>query len=147
EIYQLTRIDRWFLRAIQAVVEAYRCLEPTTLPIAPEVLGEVKRLGFSDAAIGGVLGVAEESIRAQRKAHGCQAHFSQIDTLAGEFPAETNYLYKTYHAESSDVAASRHQKILILGSGTYRIGSSVEFDWCAVNAAQAAAAIGYETIM
>jgi carbamoyl-phosphate synthase large subunit len=147
EIHQLTRIDRWFLRAIEPVVEAYGRLRRATLPLAAEMLGDVKRLGFSDAAIGKLVGVAEESIRAERKAHGFKPHFAQIDTMAGEFPAETNYLYKTYHAESSDIAASRHQKILILGSGTYRIGSSVEFDWCAVNAAQAASAIGYETIM
>ena len=67
--------------------------------------------------------------------------------MAGEFPAETNYLYSTYHADCTDIAPSRRKKILILGSGTYRIGSSVEFDWCAVNAVQAAAAAGYETIM
>jgi carbamoyl-phosphate synthase large subunit len=147
EIHRLTRIDRWFLRAIEPIVESYRHLAQASLPLPADMLGDLKRLGFSDAAIGKVLGVAEETTRAQRAAHGCQPHFSQIDTLAGEFPAETNYLYKTYHSGSSDVAASPRRKILILGSGTYRIGSSVEFDWCAVNAAQAAAAVGYETIM
>jgi len=111
------------------------------------MLRDAKRLGFSDAAIGRLVGAPEESIRAERKAHGGEPHFSQIDTMAGEFPAETNYLYATYHASGSDIAPSRHKKILILGSGTYRIGSSVEFDWCAVNAAQAASAVGYETIM
>jgi carbamoyl-phosphate synthase large subunit len=111
------------------------------------MLADVKRLGFADAAIGKLVGVSEETIRAERKAHGIEPHFSQIDTMAGEFPAETNYLYKTYHAERSDIGASPREKILMLGSGTYRIGSSVEFDWCAVNAAQAASAIGYETVM
>src|SRR5216110_148174 len=82
---------------------------------------------------------------APRKAYGIESRFAQIDTMAGEFPADTNYLYATYHADGFDVAPSRHKKILILGSGTYRIGSSVEFDWCAVNAAQAASALGYET--
>ena len=67
--------------------------------------------------------------------------------MAGEFPADTNYLYATYHADAFDVAPSRHKKILILGSGTYRIGSSVEFDWCAVNAAAGGSELGYETIM
>jgi len=86
-------------------------------------------------------------VRSMRKAHGIESRFAQIDTMAGEFPADTNYLYATYHADRFDVAPSRHKKILILGSGTYRIGSSVEFDWCAVNAAQAASALGYETIM
>ena len=74
-------------------------------------------------------------------------HLAQIDTLAAEFPSETNYLYSTYHASAHDVAPSRRRKIIVLGSGAYRIGSSVEFDWCAVNAVKAAAALGYETIM
>ena len=147
EIHRLTRIDRWFLRAIEPIVAAHARLGRATHPLAVDLLREVKHLGFSDAAIGKLVGVAEATIRAARQAHGCKPHFSQIDTMAGEFPAETNYLYKTYHADSSDIAPSRRQKILMLGSGTYRIGSSVEFDWCAVNAAQAASAIGYETIM
>jgi carbamoyl-phosphate synthase large subunit len=147
EIHKLTRIDRWFLRAIEAIVAAYTSLGRAKLPLSPGMMHDVKRLGFSDAAIGKLVGASEESVRAERKALGSQPHFSQIDTLAGEFPAETNYLYATYHASGADIAPSRHKKILILGSGTYRIGSSVEFDWCAVNAAQAASAIGYETIM
>jgi carbamoyl-phosphate synthase large subunit len=147
EIHRLTRIDRWFLCAIESIVETHWTLERATLPLPAEVLWTVKRLGFSDAAIGKLVGVSEQTVRTQRKAHGCHAHFSQIDTMAGEFPAETNYLYATYHADGSDIVPSSRKKVLILGSGTYRIGSSVEFDWCAVNAAQAASAIGYETIM
>jgi len=111
------------------------------------MLRDVKRLGFSDQAIGKLTGAEAEVVRATRKAHGIESRFAQIDTMAGEFPADTNYLYATYHADGCDVAPSRHRKVLILGSGTYRIGSSVEFDWCAVNAVQAAAALGYETIM
>ena len=67
--------------------------------------------------------------------------------MAAEFPAETNYLYTTYHADISDVTPSGRKKIIFLGSGAYRIGSSVEFDWCCVNAVRAAASLGYETIM
>lgn len=147
EIHRLTRIDRWFLRAIEPIVETYGSLARTRLPLPPGMLRDVKRLGFSDTAIGKLVGASEESIRAERKANSIEPHFSQIDTMAGEFPADTNYLYATYHALDSDIAPSRHKKILILGSGTYRIGSSVEFDWSAVNAAQAASAEGYETIM
>jgi carbamoyl-phosphate synthase large subunit len=147
EIHRLTSIDRWFLRAIEPVVETHRRLSHMTLPLAPDMLHEVKRLGFSDAAIGKLVGASEETVRAARKARGCKPHFSQIDTMAAEFPAETNYLYATYYASGSDIAPSRRNKVLILGSGAYRIGSSVEFDWCAVNAAQAASAAGYETIM
>src|SRR2546425_5985186 len=147
EIHQLTRIDRWFLRGIEPIVEMYSRLAHATLPLAPDVLRSVKRLGFSDQAIGKLVGATDESIRAERKAHGIEPHFSQIDTMAGEFPADTNYLYATYHAHHSDITPSRRKKILILWSGTYRIGSSVGFDWCAVNAAQAASSLGYETIM
>jgi carbamoyl-phosphate synthase large subunit len=147
EIHELTRIDRWFLRAIEPVVEMYGRLARSAFPLSAEMLRDVKRLGFSDQAIGKLTGAAAETVRATRKAHGIESHFAQIDTMAGEFPANTNYLYATYHADGCDAAPSRHKKVLILGSGTYRIGSSVEFDWCAVNAAQAAAALGYETIM
>src|SRR5712692_9762237 len=98
EIHQLTRIDRWFLRGIEPIVEMYGRLAHATLPLAPDVLRSVKRLGFSDQAIGKLVGATDESIRAERKAHGIEPHFSQIDTMAGEFPADTNYLYATYHA-------------------------------------------------
>jgi len=82
-----------------------------------------------------------------RAQEGIERHIAQIDTLAAEFPADTNYLYTTFQASQSDLAPSWRKKIMVLGSGAYRIGSSVEFDWCCVNAAQAAAALGYETIM
>ena len=147
EIHALTHIDRWFLQALASIVTTHRSLERATLPLPLNLFRDVKRLGFSDAAIGRLVGASEQAVRAARQAHGCRPHFAQIDTMAGEFPAETNYLYATYHADSSDIAPSQHKKILILGSGTYRIGSSVEFDWCGVNAAQAASAVGYETIM
>jgi len=147
EIHQLTRIDRWFLRAIEPVVEMHGRLARSTLPLPADLMREVKRLGFSDQAIGKLTGADSEAIRAARKAHGIESRFAQIDTMAGEFPADTNYLYATYHADGFDVAPSRHKKVLIIGSGTYRIGSSVEFDWCAVNAVQAASALGYETLM
>ena len=147
EIHDLTRIDRWFLHAIEPIVDTYRRLAQSTLPLGAAVLSHAKRLGFSDQSIGKLVGATGECIRAERKAHEIEPHFAQIDTMAGEFPADTNYLYATYHACRSDIAPSRREKVLILGCGTYRIGSSVEFDWCAVNAAQAASALGYETIM
>jgi carbamoyl-phosphate synthase large subunit len=146
EIHALTRIDRWFLRALEPVVAMHAELDRTK-DLSVERLGAAKVLGFSDAAIGRLAGLPAPQVRALRKQHGIGPRFAQIDTLAGEFPADTNYLYGTYQASAHDVAPSRHRKILILGSGTYRIGSSVEFDWCAVNAVQAASALGYETIM
>jgi carbamoyl-phosphate synthase large subunit len=147
EIHELTRVDRWFLHAMAPVVRMHGSLGRSTFPLPTEELAAAKRLGFSDPAIAKLTGVDAEAVRTARKAQGIQPHFPQIDTLAGEFPADTNYLYATYHAAASDAPPTRRKKILILGSGTYRIGSSVEFDWCAVNAAQAAAALGYETIM
>ena len=147
EIHELTRIDRWFLRAIEPIVLMHRALAQLALPPQADLLRDVKRLGFSDEAIGRLTRSSADSIRTARKAQGIVARFAQIDTMAGEFPADTNYLYATHHADAFDVPGSLHKKILILGSGTYRIGSSVEFDWCAVNAAQAASVLGYQTIM
>src|SRR5213595_2111358 len=147
EIHELTRIDRWFLHAIEPIVEMDGRLARSRFPLPAGVLRDAKRLGFSDQAVAALTGSDAQSVRAARKAHGIEPRFAQIDTMAGEFPADTNYLYATYHADACDVAPSRRKKVLMLGSGTYRIGSSVEFDWCAVNAVQAAAALGYETIM
>ena len=133
EIHELTRIDRWFLRAIEPIVAmhgasaAQRACRST-----PTLLREAKALGFSDQAIERLARRRARSACARRAgARAFAPHFAQIDTLAAEFPAETNYLYSTYHASAHDVAPShRRKKILVLGSGAYRIGSSVEFDWC-----------------
>ncbi|MCA9307670.1 MAG: carbamoyl phosphate synthase large subunit, partial [Phycisphaerales bacterium] len=115
--------------------------------LTTDVLLRAKKLGFSDPGIGKLTGTDHRRVREMRKERGIEAHIAKIDTLAAEFPAETNYLYGTYHAQHTESAPSRKKKILVLGSGTYRIGSSVEFDWCCVNAAQAAQEQGYETIM
>ncbi|MGZ3338576.1 MAG: carbamoyl-phosphate synthase (glutamine-hydrolyzing) large subunit [Reyranella sp.] len=147
EIHELTRIDRWFLHELARIVKMHVCLAGSVFPFSPMMLGEVKRLGFSDQAIAALTRSDADSVRTARKALGIVPRFAQIDTMAGEFPADTNYLYGTYHAEACDSPPSRQKKVLILGSGTYRIGSSVEFDWCAVNAVRAAAAEGYETLM
>ena len=146
-IHELTKIDRWFLHAIEPVVAMWAKLANCAPPLSADMLRDAKRFGFSDQAIGKLVGCSAATVRAERKAHSIELRFAQIDTMAGEFPAETNYLYATYHASEFDVAPSGRKKILILGSGTYRIGASVEFDWCGVNAVQAAAALGYETIM
>jgi carbamoyl-phosphate synthase large subunit len=110
-------------------------------------LRAAKSLGFSDQMIGSLVGRTRDEVRQQRKKAGIEPHLAQIDTLAAEFPAETNYLYASYHASQSDVKPSWRKKVLVLGSGAYRIGSSVEFDWCCVNAVRAASALGYETMM
>ena len=145
-IHELTHIDPWFLSSIQPIVSAYEELFRSK-ELVPETLCSAKKLGFSDACIDELRDETRGTTRAMRLEHGIHRHFAQIDTMAAEFPAETNYLYSTYHAHASDVKPTDKKKIMVLGSGVYRIGSSVEFDWCAVNAVEAAAAAGYETIM
>ncbi len=143
----LTRIDPWFLREIASIVSADQELRSLREPPAPDALLRCKRLGFSDAMIDRLTGSARGSAHAARKSADIRPHVAQIDTTAAEFPAVTNYLYSTYHATQSEARKSDTPKIMILGSGAYRIGSSVEFDWSCVNAAQAAQAAGFETIM
>jgi carbamoyl-phosphate synthase large subunit len=147
EIHALTRIDRWFLHAIESIVGQRRRVAAASSPLGESLLRDSKRLGFSDRALDRLGGTSAGSTRASRLALGIKPHFAQIDTMAAEFPADTNYLYTTYHASASDVPPSKQRNVLILGSGTYRIGSSVEFDWCAVNAAPETARLGYESIM
>ncbi len=146
-IHDLTKIDRWFVDALVPVVAMHGVLKEANRPIATELLRQAKELGFADAQIGKLTGTPPDAVRALRAQHGIVPHLAQIDTLAAEFPAETNYLYTSYHAKCDDVDSSWRKKILVLGSGAYRIGSSVEFDWCCVNAIQAASELGYETIM
>jgi carbamoyl-phosphate synthase large subunit len=147
DIHAVTGIDRWFIRAIGKVVAMKQTLSQAGAPPGESSLREAKSLGFSDRAIERLTGGEPGCIRALRVSKGIRPHLAQIDTLAAEFPSETNYLYSTYGASTHEVASSRRRKIIVLGSGVYRIGSSVEFDWCAVNAVKAAAALGYETIM
>ena len=147
QIHRLTGIDRWFLREIEPIVGLHRELAARGWPVAGDTLRRAKRLGFSDRTIGRLTGAPRGSVRAARRAEGIVPRLAQIDTMAAEFPAETNYLYTTYHAAADDIEPSPRKKVMVLGSGAYRIGSSVEFDWCCVNAAQATAALGYETIM
>jgi len=146
EINAATGIDRWFLREIDALVRLHSSLRRAG-ELAPQVLAEAKRMGFSDQMLDDLTGVPRGATRRARIAAGIRPRLAQIDTTAAEFPAETNYLYMTYGASRHDVEPSTRRKVIILGSGVYRIGSSVEFDWCCVSAARAAAAAGYETIM
>ncbi|MEZ4299679.1 MAG: carbamoyl-phosphate synthase (glutamine-hydrolyzing) large subunit [Polyangiaceae bacterium] len=147
EIHDLTKIDPWFLSSIVPIVNMHQSLKTMSMPLDRETLTEAKQLGFSDRMIGKLTNAPRGSIRELRNEHKVLPHVAQIDTLAAEFPAETNYLYSTYHASLDDVASSWRKKILVLGSGAYRIGSSVEFDWCCVNAIKAASELGYETLM
>ncbi len=147
EIHDLTKIDRWFLNSIAPIVRTHKELQRRRDTLEDGELLAAKKLGFSDQMIGHLMGKPRVEIRDLRKRYGIQPQLAQIDTMAAEFPAETNYLYSSYHATATDVAPSWRKKIMVLGSGVYRIGSSVEFDWCCVNAIQTASSLGYETIM
>jgi carbamoyl-phosphate synthase large subunit len=147
EIHEITKIDRWFLNSIVPIVRTHVALQRRRDVLEEGELLAAKKLGFSDQMIGHLMGKPRTEIREQRKRFGIQPHVAQIDTMAAEFPAETNYLYSSYHATATDVAPSWRKKIMVLGSGVYRIGSSVEFDWCCVNAIKTASDLGYETIM
>ena len=165
QIHELTKIDKWVLYKLQGIVDTDNELQKYSKveEVPAGLLLEAKQKGFSDFQIGRALlkdemkDVAEEEIlrvRAQRKKLGILPVVKQIDTLAGEFPAQTNYLYLTYNGVADDItfpepkADDIHsQAVIVLGSGAYRIGSSVEFDWCSVNAITTARKQGYRSVM
>lgn len=147
-VNELTKIDKWFLHKLQGIVDMHHRLEDvgSLFGLNKELLTKVKKLGFSDKQIAQCVNSTEDDVRARRKGFGIRPFVKKIDTLAAEFPASTNYLYTTYNATSHDVNFDDHGTI-ILGSGVYRIGSSVEFDWCAVNATLSLRAMGKKTVM
>ncbi|MCD6089384.1 carbamoyl-phosphate synthase (glutamine-hydrolyzing) large subunit [Candidatus Bathyarchaeota archaeon] len=137
KIYELSGIDPWFLYKIRNIVEMEKRLKTLRLSDkeAPEVIREAKRLGFSDAQIAKCLGIDEMEVRRFRKRFGIIPVVKQIDTLAAEWPAKTNYLYMTYSGDEDDIQLDSRgkKKVIVLGAGVFRIGSSVEFDWSGVN--------------
>lgn len=141
-IYQATGIDPWFLHQIKEIVEFEK--SPQSIEIA-------KKLGFSDKLLAKAFKKTEDQIRKFRKKQGILPKVKHIDTLAGEFPARTNYLYLTYNGQETEHKTEnlklKTNKAIVLGSGPYRIGSSVEFDWCAVTAALTFRQKGLETII
>jgi len=167
QINEQTGIDRWFLQRMAACADVYRALtEGRSKPIDSALLHLAKKRGFSDHGIGKIRDEEEITVRATRKEHGILPVIKQIDTLAGEFPAKTNYLYMTYHGEESDVAFDGHKsqvtshksndlrsaicdlrRAIVLGGGPYSIGSSVEFDWCCVESVRELQKQGYTVTM
>ncbi|GJC92236.1 carbamoyl-phosphate synthase [Colletotrichum higginsianum] len=147
-VHELTKIDKWFLYKLQNLVDCQRALESTGSleNLKKDQIINAKKLGFSDKQIALAVGSTEDKVRAARLAFGIRPWVKKIDTLAAEFPADTNYLYTTYNASSHDVVFE-DKGTIILGSGVYRIGSSVEFDWCAVSATQALRQMGNKTVM
>ena len=133
-IYEMTKIDKWFLYRMKNIIEIEDELKKYRVADLPkDLLIEAKKNGFSDKQIARCLYSEELEIRKRRKNLGITPFVKQIDTLAGEFPAKTNYLYMTYNGGENDIRSSEQNQAIVLGSGTYRIGSSVEFDWCCVN--------------
>lgn len=154
EIYKTTGIDPWFLYQLKEMVEFEKSLPSLRVPVAFSLqkIIQAKKLGFSDKLIAKKFKTTEEKIRIYRKRYGIVPKLKHIDTLAAEYPAKTNYLYLTYHGEESeqDPAAElseKTRKAIVLGSGPYRIGSSVEFDWCSVTAAVTLRKSGIQTIV
>lgn len=158
-IHELTKIDRWFLYKLANItdtrdeLERYDCVD--ALPT--DLLRLAKQQGFSDFQIARALygdrmttesAPLSDLVRAHRKSLGITPVVKQIDTLAAEYPAQTNYLYLTYNGSSNDIEYTGDRRsVVVLGSGAYRIGSSVEFDWCGVNALMTVARHGYRSVM
>jgi carbamoyl-phosphate synthase large subunit len=149
KIYHLTKIDRWFLSKIKNIVDLEAKLRGHSLESLPApLLAEAKRGGFSDKQIAILTSADELEVRAKRTRLRVLPAVKQIDTLAAEYPAKTNYLYMTYHGREDDVRFGRGKnKVMVLGSGSYSIGSSVEFDWCCVSAVTSLKKMGHEAIM
>lgn len=145
KIHDLSKIDMWFLYQLQKVLNTENVLKKSEL--TDSILRQAKQNGFSDYVIGKLTKSTEQKIRAKRISAGIVPAFKQIDTLAGEFDAETNYLYATYHGDTHDIAPLKNKASIIIGSGPYAIGSSVEFDWSAVNTGKTLQKNGIKTIM
>src|SRR5207244_10417906 len=145
EVSKLSGIDPWFLDKIRNIIHMERRI--TNERLRSETIKDAKILGFSDARIGHLVGKPADNIREFRKAHHIVPFTKQIDTLAAEWPTNTNYVYLTYGGSEDDLVHSEKDRIMVLGSGCYRIGSSVEFDWCCVNMALAVKGSTREGIM
>ncbi|KAM6520829.1 Carbamoyl-phosphate synthase [Fusarium solani] len=149
KIWELTKIDKWFLRKLKGLSDFAKKMtsySTTDIATSPSILLQAKRLGFCDRQLAKFWSSNEIAVRRLRLEAGIQPFVKQIDTVAAEFPAFTNYLYMTYNASEHDVNFEDHG-VMVLGSGVYRIGSSVEFDWCSVRAIRTLRATGFKTIM
>ena len=157
QIHELTKIDNWFLEKLENIVSTYNEMntynEIESMPL--ELLQQAKCQGFSDFQIQRAVfkynldgKTCQDKVRAWRKAHGIVPVVKQIYTLAAEFPAATNYLYLTYNGKLNDIKFENDGKsVVVLGSGAYRIGSSVEFDWCSVNCIETIRKEGYRGVL
>ena len=158
DIHELTKIDKWFLEKLKHIIDIDEAMKKCNInTLDKELLHTAKIYGFTDFQIARAVGLEQELhsmakaglvVRQLRKNYGIVPVVKQIDTLAAEYPAQTNYLYVTYAGVKSDIVFENdHRSIIVLGSGAYRIGSSVEFDWCGVQALNTIRKEGYRSIM
>ena len=160
QVHELTKIDRWFLEKLMNIMRTSKELHEWAgnhkqlADLPDDLLRKAKRQGFSDFQVARAIGMEGEmedaivTLRRHRKERGIVPVVKQIDTLAAEYPAQTNYLYLTYSGTANDVRyLGDHRSIVVLGSGAYRIGSSVEFDWCGVQALNTIRKEGYRSVM
>lgn len=158
QIHELTKIDHWFLHKLKHIIDIDEDLKRCNInTLDKELLRTAKIYGFTDFQVARAVGLEDEVgnmhkavlvVRQLRKGYGILPVVKQIDTLAAEYPAQTNYLYLTYSGVASDVQFTSDRKsVIVLGSGAYRIGSSVEFDWCGVQALNTIRKQGYRSIM
>ena len=144
-IYDITKIDRWFIDKLAILVEMEARLEKEELTV--DLLKEAKRIEFPDTVIARLTGKTEEEIRDMRYANGIVAAYKMVDTCAAEFAAETPYYYSVYGSENEAAETKPKKKVLVLGSGPIRIGQGIEFDFCSVHCTWAFAKEGWETVI
>ena len=148
EMFQLTKIDKWYLKKMWKIIEMQKELEKIDIntEIDRKLLYRAKRIGFSDYQISKMIKKTEIYVRDLREKNAIRPVVKQLDTVAAEYPCFTNYLYLTYNGDYHDISFEE-KTVIVLGSGVYRIGSSVEFDWCAVNCVRELRKQGYKTVM
>jgi carbamoyl-phosphate synthase large subunit len=147
EVFNVSKIDPWFLVQIEDLIRQEQALAGHTLEsLSADHLRALKRSGFADARLAALLGIDDESVRAYRHALGVRPVFKRVDTCAAEFSTNTAYMYSTYEEECESLPTN-NKKIMVLGGGPNRIGQGIEFDYCCVHAALAMREDGYETIM
>ncbi|HQF42735.1 MAG TPA: carbamoyl-phosphate synthase (glutamine-hydrolyzing) large subunit [Ignavibacteriaceae bacterium] len=148
KIHELTKITKWFLYKMKNIIDLQKEISDKKLnSVDYDLMKELKQKGFSDYQIAQSTNTTELEVRKHRKSLNVIPVVKQIDTMAAEFPAQTNYLYLTYNGVEDDIQLGEKDQIVVLGSGAYRIGSSVEFDWCCVNAVNQINKSGYKSIM
>jgi carbamoyl-phosphate synthase/aspartate carbamoyltransferase len=147
QIWEMTRIDKWFLQKLKGLSDFGKFMSTfNAADVPPHLIRQAKQLGFSDRQLAKYWNSNELAVRRLRAEAGIQPVVKQIDTVAAEFPCYTNYLYLTYNGSENDIDFDDHG-VMVLGSGVYRIGSSVEFDWCSVRAIRTLREQGYKTVM